>query len=230
MKESSHDAGPSGNRLSQQAESFRALARKSWDEFHESEWPWWRQLLYLLLLFGVLSAASLLLISTGTRRQLIVLVGEGWMELFDRQSDTIFKLPPPPPRPVEPRIIEPTFTVSTSDTPEEPGRSLFAEDENSGGASSAPSVPVAPTKTSANAAAYKLLQGKSEIVGKLVKGGFAGLEFRDWSPVRNRPPEFWIDLLAARNGKEIHLVFSINTETGRVVPLSHGARDLQAGD
>ena len=228
MKESSHGTGPSGNRLKQQAELFRALARKSWEEVYESELPRWRQLLYLLLLFGMLSAVLLLLISTNTRRRLIVSVGEGWVELFDQQSGTIFRLPPPPPNPVEPKFIEPTFTVRTSDTAEESSASLFGGAETSGAALSGLSTaPITPAKTSANLDAYKLLQEKSEILAQLVEGGFADLDFRDWSPVRNRPPEFWIDLLAARNGEEVHLVFSINKETGRVVALSQAARDLQ---
>ena len=48
--------------------------------------------------------------------------------------------------------------------------------------------------------------------------------------VRARGPEFWIDLIAQQpSGQgEIHLVFSVNTETGVVIPMSQAARDLKA--
>ncbi len=85
-------------------------------------------------------------------------------------------------------------------------------------------------KNSFNEAAYNLLKATSETVGELTKNNIPEFEFRDWRPVKDDPPEAWIDLVVTRgsDGELVHLIWSVNTETERMTPLSQAARDLEA--
>ncbi len=80
-------------------------------------------------------------------------------------------------------------------------------------------------------AAFQMLKEKSTVAQSLIEGEFQDdLNYQEWKMVRAREPEFWIDLIAQQpSGQgEVHLVFSVNTETGEVIPMSQAARDLDA--
>ena len=69
------------------------------------------------------------------------------------------------------------------------------------------------------------------VAQRLIEGELQeDLNYQEWKMVRAREPEFWIDLIAQRSSGqgEVHLVFSVNTETGVVIPMSQAARDLNA--
>ena len=80
-------------------------------------------------------------------------------------------------------------------------------------------------------AAFQMLKEKSAVAQKLIEGDLQGdLDYQEWKMVRAREPEFWIDLVAQRSTDqgEVHLIWSVNTETGVVIPMSQAARDLNA--
>ena len=68
--------------------------------------------------------------------------------------------------------------------------------------------------------AQKLIEGELQV----------DLNYQEWKMVRAREPEFWIDLIAKRSSDqgELHLIWSVNAETGVVTPMSQAARDLDA--
>jgi|GEM_PF-1612974 hypothetical protein len=79
--------------------------------------------------------------------------------------------------------------------------------------------------------AVEILKENSGIARKLIEGGgVADLGFQDWKTVRHNEPEFWIDVVAHRSTDmgELHLIWSVNTETGEVKPLSQAARDVES--
>ena len=78
--------------------------------------------------------------------------------------------------------------------------------------------------------AFEILKAKSLIARQLIEAGAVpDLSYQEWETVRRNPPEFWIDVVARRsaNGEELHLIWSVNTETGVVRALSQAARDLE---
>ena len=85
-------------------------------------------------------------------------------------------------------------------------------------------------KNSFNKAAFNLLTATSETVAELTQNNIEGFDFQDWRPVKDDPPEAWIDLVVTRgsDGELVHLIWSVNTETERMTPLSQAARDLEA--
>ena len=79
--------------------------------------------------------------------------------------------------------------------------------------------------------AFLLLKDKSVVAQKLIEGELQeDLNYQEWKMVRAREPEFWIDLIAQRSSDqgELHLIWSVNTQTGVVIPMSQAARDLDA--
>jgi len=78
--------------------------------------------------------------------------------------------------------------------------------------------------------ALEILKGKSVVVRQLIEGeGVPGLSYQEWKTVRHNPPEFWIDVVTQQttDSGELHLIWSVNTETGGVSPLSQAARDVE---
>ncbi len=79
--------------------------------------------------------------------------------------------------------------------------------------------------------AFQMLKDKSVVAQALIEGELQeDLNYQEWKMVRAREPEFWIDLIAQRSSDqgELHLIWSVNTETGVVTPMSQAARDLNA--
>ena len=78
--------------------------------------------------------------------------------------------------------------------------------------------------------ALEILKEKSEIVRQLIEGGgVLDLSYQEWKTVRRNPPVFWIDIFTQRptDRGELHLIWSVNIETGVVSPLSQAARDVE---
>ena len=79
--------------------------------------------------------------------------------------------------------------------------------------------------------AFQMLKDKSMVARRLIEGELQDdLNYQEWKMVRAREPEFWIDLIAQRStdSGELHLIWSVNTQTGVVTPMSQAARDLNA--
>ena len=79
--------------------------------------------------------------------------------------------------------------------------------------------------------AFEMLQEKSVIASQLIEGKvMADLSYHEWKTVRENAPEFLIDLIAYRStdSGELHLIWSVNTDTGVVIALSQAARDLES--
>ena len=79
--------------------------------------------------------------------------------------------------------------------------------------------------------AFQMLKDKSKVAQKLIEGELQeDFVYQEWNLVRARGPEFWIDLIARRSSDqgELHLIWSVNAETGVVTPMSQAARDLDA--
>ncbi len=81
-----------------------------------------------------------------------------------------------------------------------------------------------------NEAAYNLLRETGEAAAELGENKHPEFEFKGWRSVKDDAPEFWIDLIVTRrsDGQEVHLIWSVNTETKRLTALSQAARDLEA--
>jgi len=173
-----------------------------------------------------------LLIFDRSRLQLIASMGEGWNSLYADRQREILRLPPPPPKAVQTRAVFPTGRVAIGGAGEEEGGVLFLDRQPPAlGKEEEEKAPTAVilAKNSFNEAAYNLLRATSETVADLIENSIPEFEFQDWRPVKDDPPEAWIDLVVTRrsDGELVHLIWSVNTETERTAPLSQAARDLE---
>lgn len=224
--------------LKEQAKWIRQWAREDDSDFqrlYAQPLAEWKKVVYLLSAVLIVSLAAWLLIAAQTRRELIGALGGQVAQLYRADEGEIFRLPPPPPRPVRPRIEIQQGTLSTAEqgsSQEAPGILFLDQQPPSAGGreESGPARPVAPPKGSGNQEAYRFLVENSDTARKLFSSEFEEFEFQDWKPVKNDPPVFFIDLVAKRrsDGQELHAIWSVNVESGQITPLSQAARDLQA--
>ncbi len=186
---------------------------------------------YTLLTFAALFAVIILLSLSSLRQGLIANVHEQWAEwTASASSSEIFRLPPPPPRVIEREVAVHTPPVLVPAGDQTSGV-LYADGE--GGETSSlegkkPEVILEKTKDSI--AAYDLLSKKSRVVRELKEGKHPQYKFVEWRAVKNSAPVFWIDLLASdpSGGPQLHLVWSVDLETGDLSALSQAARDLES--
>lgn len=78
--------------------------------------------------------------------------------------------------------------------------------------------------------AVEILKEKSVLARQLMEGeGVLDLSFQEWKTVRRNAPEFWIDVVTYRTTDqgELHLIWSVNIDTGVVRALSQAARDVE---
>ncbi len=221
----------SSEHLQEQIELVRQLAQAAPPVFRERPLPGWKQVVYPVLVFGVLFLVVFLLIFDRSRLQLIASMGEGWSSTYGDRQKEVFRLPPPPPKAVQTRVVIPTGRISVGGADEEAEGVLFLDKMPPAlGKEEAPAPAVILAKNSFNEAAYNLLRATSETAGELTKNNIPEFEFQDWRPVKDDPPEAWIDLVVKRgsDGELVHLIWSVNTETERMTPLSQAARDLEA--
>ena len=231
--EESQPAEVSSEHLKEQMELVRQLAQAVPKGFREPPPSSWRKVLYPVLVFGVLFLVVFLLIFDRSRRQLIASVGEGWGSVYGERQTEIFRLPPPPPKAVQTRaVISPGRVIIGGAEEEEEGVLFLDRQPPALGREEEEEAPAAfiLAKNSFNEAAYDLLRATSEAAGDLTESRIPGLEFQDWRPVKDDPPEAWIDLVVTRrsDGELVHLIWSVNTETERMTPLSQAARDLES--
>jgi len=215
--------------LKDQAFSSRQSAAVQAGEFFERPLAGWKQLLYLFLVFGSLVSVVFLLIMEESRQQLIVSAGE---ILYQGDRADINRLPPPPPKVIQARVVTVPGPGSSAPSPEEPRGILFLDQVpgRRGEEEEAPAQVQLP-RTDSNQGAYNVLLRLSNAASRLSENNLDGLEFSSWRPVKDASPEFWIDLVALRHPEEqeVHLIWSVNTEDERVTALSQAARDLEAG-
>jgi len=192
----------------------------------------WLQAVYLAILVLVIGSVIFLLASRGTRLWLLKGIAHGWSKVSSRQeSAEVFKLPPPPPKTVEPKVVlqgSPTAVFRAGGSSSKAPSTETAETESQAETAQDESKPAPPPeKTTGAKAAYDLLVKNSEVARKLTANGFPDLQFKEWKPVKNSPPEFWINVIAARAGQNVEFVWVVNTESGTVKALSQNARDLE---
>jgi len=192
----------------------------------------WVQGIYLGVLVLVIASVLFLLVFRESRVRLLRSVGRAWTTLSStEQQAEVFKLPPPPPKSVEPKVVlqgSPTFVFrSGSPTAQPAGQPDAAEPGNEGGQQDETKPPAPPEKTAGSSGAYQLLVKNSEVARKLTTNALPDLQFKEWKPVRNNPPEFWINVVASRGGQNVEFVWSVNTESGTIRALSQNARDLE---
>ena len=78
-------------------------------------------------------------------------------------------------------------------------------------------------------AAFQFLKENSEAARKLAGGEVAGYEYKEWRPVRNAPPRYLINLVAADSqGREISLIWQVDMEKQELRAMSQQARELAA--
>jgi len=192
----------------------------------------WMHVVYLCILVLVVAGALFLLISDQSRVRVLRGAGEVLARLASTDQDPdVFKLPPPPPKAVEPKIFyegTPTFVFRAGGGAEQAGGDTGAPEGIPGTAPEADSpTPSPPEKTEGAKAAYDVLVQNSEVARKLSTNAIPDLEFKEWRPVRNNPPEFWINMVASRGGQNLEFVWSVDTESGTIRALSQNARDLE---
>ncbi len=223
----------SSEHLQEQIELVRQLASAAPPVFRERPLPAWKQLVYPVVVFGVLFFVVFLLIFDRSRLQLIASMGEGWSSTYGDRQNEVFRLPPPPPKAVTTRVVLPSGRISFGEADGETEGVLFLDKQPPAlGKEKEEKAPAAVilAKNTFNKAAYNLLKATSETVGELTNNNILEFEFQDWRPVKDDPPEAWIDLVVTRgsDGELVHLIWSVNTETERMTPLSQAARDLEA--
>ena len=226
----SNQPGLSSEQLKHQAHAVRRGATVQSKEFYERPLAGWKQCLYLTLVLGSLFSVVFLLIVDESRRQLIASTGG---ILYAGEQGDINRLPAPPPKVIQARVVTAEGTGSSAPSPEEPRGVLFLDQDplRIRGEEEAPRAPVELPRTESNEGAYNLLVTLSDAAAQLAQNALGELEFSSWRSVKDEPPEFWIDLVSVRQpeGEEVHLIWSVNTESERVTALSQAARDLEAG-
>jgi len=219
--------------LKSQADSVRrsrsAAARELPDEIPSPV----RIVLYLIVISVILMTAVFLLAAQDRRLQLVELAVGAWLPASDGAE--VFRLPPPPP-PTPARMTVTAPIGSGSTLPQAPPGVLFLDEfpeagdlvSESEGDEPAESEPVL-SRNEENTLAWEFLQKNAELVSALLTGEVPDLQFLSWSPVKDDPPEFWIDLTALwqSESQEVHLIWAVNLETERITPLSQAARDLE---
>ncbi|MBI4447226.1 MAG: hypothetical protein HY645_15145 [Acidobacteria bacterium] len=199
----------------------------------------WQEGVYALIALGLVILAAVLLMAGDLRRSwsaaLLRMAGVG----ETTREEQILKLPPPPPKPIEPRAAvaqapESTFGAKPAPAPRKsrpepevaskPAESLRQQPAG------APEEKAPPLTRGAEAQkAYALLLEKSAVARALSGNQNESYSFKDWKLVRTSPPDYWIDLTSARkaDGQEVHFTWSVDVESGQVKPLSQAARDVE---
>jgi len=230
-----HETKRPAKELENEAKALRQhLAEKS-QILEPVSVPLWKKTLLFCILIGTIAAAVFLLIFEDRRQYLMAGLAESWMQTSSGRSEDIIALPPPPPKEVEPRIRYPD-TISSSGGgfgdefdgvlySSSSGRSVEEDEEE---ADEEPGF-VNPAKTDESQKAFDFLIQNSEIAQGLREGSVAEYEFKEWKPVRVDPPLFFIDLLVNRKSddRELHLVWEVDLDSGKVRALSQAARDLE---
>jgi hypothetical protein len=242
------DTTESLEELKKQAELLRQSSRGKRDHSSKSNSEKWKHYTCWSVSFGVLIIAVFLLVSAGSRLQLITFLGEGWIALFDFRQSKIFRLDPPPPKRSSVKDSKMTFDsdgLKSEDSPKSvftSPNSIVRQRSRERGIdqfSTLTSIPL--VKNSVSEQAYDLLRKKSDLVNQLIDGYLPEFKFKSWNVLKDNAPDFWIDITVIRqsmvidssgstqnkDGQEVHFVWSVNLESDEVVALSQEARDLE---
>ncbi len=188
-----------------------------------------QKLAVLLLILVTLAGSIYVLLDGALRQRLLVKAGDSWAKYVGNgEQEGFFKIPPPPPRTVEPRVVYPAGSVTLGAA--EPDGTIYKMEGDSEDASVEKTY-VPPPKTPESGAAYNILRAKSQIAGKLAAGELQAWKFKEWKPVQSKPPLYYVDVVAERvsDSTEVHFVWSVDVQSQKVAPLSQAARDLEAG-
>lgn len=189
-----------------------------------------KKLVLLALIFVAVAGSAYLLIDGALRRNLIIRAADGWNKYVSNSSaEGVFKIPPPPPRQVDPRVVYPAGVATLGGGVETTGGTIYQSGESPEDTVEKTYVP--PPKTPESGTAYSLLRAKSAVAGKLAAGELEAWRFKEWKPVQSKPPVYYVDLVAVRvaDSTEVHFVWSVDVQSQKVSPLSQAARDLEAG-
>lgn len=182
------------------------------------------RIVYLAFFMGVMGSAIHLLMFPAVRHELVLKVSGLWMAASrDVTRSHIYRLPPPPPKPAEQKVVfqAPVPVVTGSNVPEI-GTASSGEAETGG-----PRQIESLKKTRDSETAYRLLLEKSAAAKDLTEGRIPGQAFTEWRLVKDDVPVLWIDLVAAGDADpEVHFIWSVDLETRTVTALSQAARDL----
>ena len=211
--------------LQEQARRLRVAVRRNRTDASGPPGPSFvGTILYLAFFTAVMGSTIYLLMFPAARYDLVRQVSEMWMAASrDITRSHIYRLPPPPPKPAEQRVVfqAPVPIVTGANVPEiGPASSGEAE---SGGPRQVESL----KKTRDSETAYRLLLEKSAAAKDLTEGKIPGQAFKEWRLVKDDVPVLWIDLVVAADpGPEVHFIWSVDLETRTVTALSQAARDL----
>ncbi len=211
--------------LREQARRLRvAVRRDGMDPSDPSDPSFLGKVLYLVFFMGVMGSTIYLLMFPSVRQELVLQGSELWIAAArDVTRSHIYRLPPPPPKPAEQRVVfqAPVPIVTGSNLPEG-GTVSPAEAVGDG-----PRQAQALKKTRDSETAYRLLLEKSDTAKDVTEGKIPGQAFKEWRLVKDEVPVYWIDLVATRGSDpEVHLIWSVDLETQTATPLSQAARDL----
>ena len=233
---------PSPDELRHQAQDLRQLSNESIRKASEGEAPAWAKLTAVLLFGLIISGTVYVLVFEAPRRQLAVGAAQVWARLTGQEENQLLRLPPPT-RQASIRLgvqgSTAHFSVGGTDSSEAqqpqgilyynltPEQALAQASGQAGPASSAPTAP--PQKTPSATAAFQFLKENSEAARKLAGGEVAGYEYQEWRPVRNAPPLYLINLVAADPlGREVSLIWQVDMEKQELRAMSQQARELAA--
>lgn len=211
--------------LQEQARRLRVAVRRDRTDPSDPPGPsFLGKILYLAFFMGVMGSTIYLLMFPAVRHELVREVSELWMAASrDVTRSHIYRLPPPPPKPAEQRVVfqAPVPVVTGSNVPEM-GTASSGESETGG-----PRQVESLKKTRDSETAYRLLLEKSAAAKDLTEGKIPGQAFKEWRLVKDDVPVLWIDLVAAGDpDPEVHFIWSVDLENRTATALSQAARDL----
>ena len=230
MKKSfSQDKRCISERLKLQAEIFREQSQKSTGKFYEIGPSAWKRTICLLVFFATVCLGIWFFMGEDHRRQGLISEGKELWKIAKELSGKILATPVLFSIPGNSKVSRRPQSTITSENIEGKGAAvpLFKGSEPSravtvvGGRGN--------PRTPHSKAAYELLKEKSEIVKDLARNDLPNWHLKSWNPVKDHASECWIDLVVFNkvDREEVHLIFSIDTGTGQVLPLSQAARDFQ---
>lgn len=209
--------------LQEQARKLRVAVRR--ERTDPADPSFFGKVLYLVFFAAVMGSTVYLLMFPSARHQLVLQVSDWWVAAArDITRSHIYRLPPPPPKPADQKVVfqAPVPVVASTSVPDG-GPAPSGTDPGDG-----PGQVQSLKKTQDSETAFRLLLEKSAAARDLKEGRIPGQAYKEWRLVKDDVPVFWIDLIAGRESEpEVHLIWSVDLETSAVTALSQAARDLE---